>query len=119
MCFIICVALKSTLKAVAPAAIGSAAAIVGAPLAVGALGFGAGGIGAGTAAAKMMSLAWTSSYGVGLVSALQSVGAAGFSLQSIGALGAAGAGLGFGAQKLCGNNGCEYIFICRSRKSPL
>ena len=44
---------------------------------VAAAGFGAGGIAAGSLAAKAMSVAWSSGVGVGVVSTLQSVGAAG------------------------------------------
>ena len=56
---------------------GGAAAIVGVPLAVGGLGFTAGGIAAGSVAAGAMSLAAKYGIGAGVVSTLQSIGAAG------------------------------------------
>ena len=53
--------------------VGAAAAIVGAPAAIGAAGFGAGGIAAGSLAAQAMS-----GTGTTVIAGLQSVGAAGF-----------------------------------------
>ena len=56
-------------------------------MAIAAIGFGTGGIAAGSLAAAMMSSAWTTGVGVGLVSILQSVGAAGMGMVGVAATG--------------------------------
>ncbi|KAK7490535.1 hypothetical protein BaRGS_00018138, partial [Batillaria attramentaria] len=70
---------------------GGVATVAAAPVVLPALGFGAGGIAAGSLAAKAMSLAWSTGYGVGLVSAAQSAGAVGLSMTAKTAAAAAGA----------------------------
>lgn len=78
----------------AGAAGGIALAAVGAPIILGAVGFGAGGIVAGSLGAKLMSAAYTAKVGVGVVSTLQSLGAAGVGVPALIASGFAGAGAG-------------------------
>ncbi|BFZ25232.1 hypothetical protein BsWGS_28271 [Bradybaena similaris] len=73
------------LRVALPVAIGVAtagAAVAAAPVAIAAAGFGAGGIAAGSFAASMMSSAATTGVGMGIVSVLQSAGAAGLALSS-------------------------------------
>ncbi|XP_012945267.1 interferon alpha-inducible protein 27-like protein 2 [Aplysia californica] len=69
------------------AAGGAVATAVVAPAALGVVGFGSGGIAAGSLAAKIMSLSWTTGYGVAAVGAAQSVGAAGVSASTATAVG--------------------------------
>ena len=92
--------------AVPAAIVGGTAAVLAAPVVVAAVGFGAGGIAAGSAAAGMMSSAWTTGVGMGVVSTLQSVGAAGMGAAGMAATGAVGVGVGGGIgalyTKLCG-----------------
>ncbi|CAG5126330.1 unnamed protein product [Candidula unifasciata] len=86
-------------------AVGGAAIVaVGAPVILGAAGFGAGGIAAGSLGAKLMSAAYTAKLGVGVVSALQSAGAAGLGVFSYFAGAAAGAGAGHYAGSYAGGN---------------
>jgi len=71
----------------------AAGTIVAAPAVLGAVGFGSAGIAAGSAAAKLMSVAWSSGVGVGAIGAAQSIGAAGLSWTTAGASGAVATGV--------------------------
>ncbi|KAK7102359.1 hypothetical protein V1264_020589 [Littorina saxatilis] len=80
-----------------PAAVlGGLAAVVAAPVAIAAAGFGAGGIIAGSVAASLMSSATTTGVGLGVVAALQSIGAAGLGVAGAAAVGTAGSAVGAG-----------------------
>ncbi|CAG5126331.1 unnamed protein product [Candidula unifasciata] len=82
------------------AAAGVALVTVGAPVILGAAGFSAGGIVGGSLAAKLMS----AKVGMGVVSVLQSTGAAGLGYSTIVAGGVAGAGAGHYAGSHAGRN---------------
>ncbi|KAL8596895.1 hypothetical protein ACOMHN_065844 [Nucella lapillus] len=90
--------MKSVLLAVDPKLAGclvvgtvvAVAAPVAVPAAAAAIGFGSAGIAAGSTAASMMSAAWTSGYGVGVVATLQSIGAAGIGAKGMVAAGGVG-----------------------------
>ncbi|XP_037359893.1 interferon alpha-inducible protein 27-like protein 2A isoform X3 [Talpa occidentalis] len=85
--------------------IGGVAAVVAAPVVLGAVGFTGAGIAAGSVAAKMMSAAAIANGGGvaagSLVATLQSAGAAGLSASSNALLGAAGSAMG---GWLCGSD---------------
>uniref|UniRef100_A0A0B6ZYB8 Interferon alpha-inducible protein 27-like protein 2A n=1 Tax=Arion vulgaris TaxID=1028688 RepID=A0A0B6ZYB8_9EUPU len=74
--------------------VSAGAAVVGVSAVITAAGFGAGGIAAGSLAAKGMSLAATTGSGMGAVSVLQSVGAAGFAFATKAVIATAGAAAG-------------------------
>ena len=96
-------------------AIGATAAVVAAPLVIGALGFGAGGIVVGSIASSMMSSAAIANGGAiaagSLVSLLQTIGVVGLGAVGMAGVGAAGggfgaalgAGLGVAADRVAGN----------------
>ena len=87
------------------------AAVVGAPLALGAAGFTAGGVAAGSFAASIQSVFYGASTG-GVFSVLQSAGAAGIGVAGNTAIGGITAGITGGLTALG-----SYVFVCFNYKS--